>query len=71
MIRISGPKIQDVAAAIDGQTIAGVRYRSTGKIQGIQALFTSDAPNEESAADSLKKHLKQTFPLLRLYIEVV
>lgn len=71
MIRISGPKIQDVAQAVDGQTIDNVTYTLAGPLAGIQAVFTTDAANEEAAKDSLKKHLKQTFPVLRLYLEVI
>ena len=71
MIKVSGPKIQEVVQKVDGQYINGIVYTFTGKIQGIQATFTTNSENEEIAKDNLKKYLKQNMGPYRMYVEVV
>lgn len=71
MIRVSGPKIQEVVKAIDGIEINNVIYTYTGKTVGIQATFNTNVDDEEFAKDNLKKHLKQSMGHLRIYIEVI
>ena len=71
MIRVSGPKIQDIVKNVDGQDINGVVYTFTGKLQGIQATFTANVIDEEFAKDNLKKYLKQNMGPYRVYVEVI
>lgn len=71
MIRVSGPKIQDVVKNVDGKEIDGIVYALTGKVQGIQATFTTNANDEEVAKDQLKKYLKQYMGPYRIYVEVI
>lgn len=71
MIRVSGPKISDVTKHLDGRTVSGVTYQAHGKPVGIQVCFCTDAADEQLAKNDLKKHLKEAFPVLRLYIEVI
>ena len=71
MIRVSGPKIQDIVNKVNGQDINGVVYTFTGKLQGIQATFTTNANDEEFAKDNLKKYLKQNMGPYRVYVEIV
>lgn len=71
MIRVSGPKIQEIVKAVDGKEINEVVYTYTGKTVGIQATFTTNVSDEEFAKDNLKKYLKQNMGHLRIYIEVI
>ena len=71
MIKVSGPKIQDVVKLVDGKEIEGIVYSFTGKMQGIQATFTTNANDEEVAKDLLKKYLKQNMGPYRMYVEVI
>lgn len=71
MIRVSGPKIQDIVKLVDGKEINGIVYTYTGKTVGIQALFNTNADDEEFAKDNLKKYLKQNMSYLRIYVEAI
>lgn len=71
MIRVSSPKIKEFVEMIDGKEIEGVLYRLVGKIIGIQAIFETNAEDEEYAKDSLKVYLKQKYGYLKFYVEVI
>ena len=71
MIRISTSKIGDIVQEADGLVIDGVQYTLNSGPQGIAAVFSTDAGDEEVAMASLKKHLKAKFPVLILYVELV
>lgn len=71
MIKISAGKIRDIAADIDGKTIDGIRFTQSGEPQGIMATFTVDASDEGSAQAAVKKYLKEKYPVLRIYVEIV
>lgn len=71
MIRVSGPKPNEIIEIINGKEIDGVVYTYTGKTTGIQAYFATNAADEGVAKDALKKYMKQNVPHLRLYFEVV
>lgn len=71
MIRVSGPKIQEIVKEISNKNINGIVYTFTGKLQGIQATFAANIDNEETAKENLKKYLKQNMGPYRIYVEVI
>jgi len=71
MLRISSSKINDIAADIDGKVINDIRFGKSGNPVGIQATFTSDAADEQLAMAAVKKYLKEKYPVLRIYVEVI
>ena len=71
MIKISSAKIRDITADIDGKVIEGIQYTKSSEPQGIMATFTVDTSNEEHAMAAVKKYLKEKYPVLRIYVEVI
>jgi len=71
MLRISSSKINDITADIAGKTINGIRYSKSGEPVGLMATFSSDAADEQLAMAGIKKYLKEKYPVLRIYVEVI
>lgn len=71
MLRISSPKIADLAKELDGIEIEGIQFKKKGEPKGIQVLFTVDTDDEEMAKTVLKKYLKVNHPVFHIYVEVI
>jgi len=71
MIRISSSRISDIVKDIDGKVINNIRYNKTGEPAGIQAVFSTDTADEQLAMTTIKKYLKEKYPVLRIYVEVI
>ena len=71
MIRISSSKIKEIANDLDGINIDGIHFAQEGEVRGIQAIFANDADDEEVAKAVVKKYLKENYPVLKIYIEVI
>ena len=71
MIKISGAKINEISAEIDGKTFDNIKFTRTGDPEGIAASFSVDTSNEELAMAALKKFLKEKYPVLRIYVEII
>jgi hypothetical protein len=71
MLRISSGKIKDIINDINGKAIDGITYTNAGEAVGITATFSTDAGDDELAKQTIKKYLKERFPVLRIYVEVV
>jgi len=71
MLRISGPKITEIAKELDGIEIQGINFNQKEEPKGIQVLFLTNADDEETAKSVVKSFLKEKFPVLRIYVEVI
>ena len=71
MIKISSARIKDITSDIDGKVINDIQFTKSGEPQGIMATFTVNASNEELAMTAIKKYLKEKYPVLRIYVEVI
>lgn len=71
MLRISSPKVTEVAKELDGIEIEGIHFKKEGESKGIQVLFSTDADDEELAKKVLKKYLKVNHPVFHMYVEVI
>ena len=71
MIRISSSKISDIVKDIDGTTINDIRFSKASEPVGLMVTFTSDAKDEQLAMAAIKKFLKEKYPVLRIYVEVI
>jgi hypothetical protein len=71
MLRISSGKITDIINDINGKTVDGIIYTKAGETTGLMAVFSTDAKDDELAKQTIKKYLKERFPVLRIYVEVI
>ena len=71
MIKISGPKIQEVVSLINEKEIDEILYSQIGEISGIQAFFNINSLNEEKAKEGVKKFLKTNMRYYTYYVEIV
>ena len=71
MIKISSSKIRDITRDIDGKVIDAIQFTKSGEPEGIAAVFSVNTSDEELAKAAIKKYLKEKFPVLRTYVEIV
>jgi hypothetical protein len=71
MLRVSGPKMTEFAKELDGIEINGIHFKQEGVVQGIQAVFSTDAEDEELAKGAVKAYFKANHPVYRIYVEVI
>lgn len=71
MLRISSPKITNLAEELNGIEIEGIHFTQENEPSGIQVNFSVDTENEELAKSVLKKYLKANHPVFHIYVEIV
>lgn len=71
MLRVSGPKMVEFAKELDGIEIQGIHLKQEGPVKGIQAIFSTDAGDEELAKSAVKAYFKANHPVYRIYVEII
>jgi len=71
MIRVSSSKIKDLAKELNGIEILGIHFKQEGEVKGIQVLLSTDTDDAEKAKSAVKNYLKEHYPALKIYVEVL
>jgi hypothetical protein len=71
MLRISSAKILKITDDINGKEVDGITYTKSGEPAGLMATFSAGAADDELAKQIIKKYLKEKYPVLQIYVEVI